>query len=91
MSSGKSSGKVSGFQFSPWNLFLLVPLLILVTPLFNFENPRLFGMPFFYWFQLAFVFVGVISTAIVYWGTKGKPTVERTDKLNVDDLDEGAK
>ena len=76
-------------QFSPWNLLLIVPLLVLVTPLYNMDSPRLFGMPFFYWFQLAFVAVGVLCTAIVYWATRKKPTTKGPDRLSVDQLDEG--
>jgi predicted ferric reductase len=90
MSTAKHDGKVRGFQFSPWNLLLIVPLLILVTPLYNVDGPRLFGMPFFYWFQLAFVVVGVLATLIVYWATRGKPTTAAPpDRMGVDDLDEG--
>jgi Protein of unknown function (DUF3311) len=88
MSSAKSSRKVTGFQFSPWNFLLVVPLLILVTPLFNFDKPRLFGMPFFYWFQLAFVAVGVICVGIVYVMTKKVGINPGPDRLPVDDLDE---
>ena len=90
MSTEKHDGKVRGIQFSPWNLLLIVPLLVLVTPLFNMDGPRLFGMPFFYWFQFLFVLVGVLATLIVYWATRGKPTTEAPpDRLGVDDLDEG--
>ncbi|MEW2501750.1 DUF3311 domain-containing protein [Amycolatopsis sp. CA-161197] len=89
MSTTKPDGRVRGFQFSPWNLLLIVPLLILVTPLFNFDGPRLFGMPFFYWFQLVFVAAGVLCTGIVYWATRKEPTTDEPDKLSVDDLDEG--
>jgi hypothetical protein len=53
-----------------WNLLLLLPLLMLVTAWFNKDQPRLFGMPFFYWYQLAFVFVGVACVSIVYAATK---------------------
>lgn len=35
------------------NLLLLIPLSALLTPLYNRIEPKLFGMPFFYWFQLA--------------------------------------
>ncbi|MFE0020041.1 DUF3311 domain-containing protein [Amycolatopsis sp. NPDC059021] len=90
MSSAKQGGKVRGFQFSPWNLLLIIPLLVLVTPLFNLDGPRLFGMPFFYWFQFAMVLVGVLSTGIVYWATKGKPVSDEPDRLSVDDLDAGS-
>lgn len=89
MSTAKHDGKVRGFQFSPWNLLLIVPLLVLVTPLFNMDGPRLFGMPFFYWFQFLMVVVGVLSTWIVYLMTRDKPTGDAPDKLSVDDLDEG--
>ncbi len=53
-----------------WNLLLVLPLLMLITPWFNKDRPRLFGLPFFYWYQLAFVFVGVACVAIVYAATK---------------------
>lgn len=89
MASGKSDGKVKGFQFSPWNLLLIIPLLVLITLLFNSDSPRLFGMPFFYWFQFAFVPVGVLCTWIVYVMTKDEPTSEGPDRLSVEKLDEG--
>ncbi|UMP02946.1 DUF3311 domain-containing protein [Amycolatopsis sp. EV170708-02-1] len=89
MASGKADGKVRGFQFSPWNLLLIIPLLVLITSLFNSDGPRLFGMPFFYWFQFVFVVVGVLCTWIVYVMTKDKPTSDRPDRLSVDELDEG--
>lgn len=88
--SGKAAGKVSGLQVSPWNLVLLIPLLMLVTPWFNFDKPRVLGLPFFYWYQFLFVIVGVASVAIVYVTTKGKPTVTgKPDRLAVQELDEG--
>ena len=37
-------------------LLLLIPCVIaLAVPLFNSDAPELFGMPFFYWFQLLLV------------------------------------
>lgn len=57
-------------RFSPWNLLLLVPLLMLITSFYNSDGPRLGGLPFFYWFQLLFVPVGVICVAVVYVKTK---------------------
>lgn len=57
-------------RWSNWNLLLLVPLLTLATPLFNRDEPRLFGMPLFYWFQFAFVPIGVICVAVVYVKTR---------------------
>ncbi|MFJ1765993.1 DUF3311 domain-containing protein [Amycolatopsis sp. NPDC088138] len=90
MSTVKQDRKVPRKPFNPWNLLLIVPLLVLVTPLFNMDGPRLFGMPFFYWFQFLFVVVGVLSTLIVYLMTRDKqPAGDAPDKLSVDDLDEG--
>lgn len=91
MSSGKEGGRVSGLVFSPWNLLLLIPFIVLLTPIYNRESPALFGMPFFYWFQFAVIIVGVLSTITVYRMTRKapvtKPAVEGRD---VDQLDEGS-
>ncbi|SDO32289.1 Protein of unknown function [Nakamurella panacisegetis] len=57
-----------------WNLLLVLPLLMLLTPWFNKDKPRMLGLPFFYWYQLAFVFVGVACVTIVYSATKSRPT-----------------
>lgn len=82
----------TGLRWSNWNLLLIVPLLMLITPWFNFDQPRLFGMPFFYWYQFAFVPLGVLCVALVYIKTKDTPVVtSKPDKLDIDDLDEGAK
>jgi hypothetical protein len=51
-------------------LWLLVPLIILYVPLYNRIEPTLFGFPFFYWFQLSWIFVSMIITAVVYYGTE---------------------
>jgi Protein of unknown function (DUF3311) len=52
---------------SPWNWLLLLPLVaVLYPPLYNRSNPWLFGMPFFYWFQLAVIPVSVVCTLLVY-------------------------
>lgn len=56
---------------SPWNWLLLVPIVVpLMTFLFNSDEPRLLGFPLFYWLQLAFILVGVVSTTIVYRMTR---------------------
>ncbi|SEP72767.1 Protein of unknown function [Lentzea xinjiangensis] len=81
----------TGLRWSNWNLLLLVPLLMLVTPWFNMDEPRVFGMPFFYWYQFLFVPLGVLCVGLVYLKTKDEPVVTgKPDKLGVDDLDEGA-
>jgi hypothetical protein len=79
----------SGLRTSPWNLLLLVPLLMLVTPWINSDAPRLFGMPFFYWIQFAFVPVGVACVAAVYLRTRDDVPVAPGAPPDVDELDEG--
>jgi hypothetical protein len=78
-----------GFRFSPWNLLLLVPFLMLITPWINSAEPRLFGMPFFYWVQFAFVPVGVVAVALVYVRTRDDGSVAPGEPPDADTLDEG--
>ncbi|MHB1512435.1 MAG: DUF3311 domain-containing protein [Acidiferrobacter sp.] len=48
-------------------LLLTIPFLgTLWVPLYDHVQPTLFGFPFFYWYQLAWVPVSVTLTAIVY-------------------------
>jgi uncharacterized membrane protein len=56
---------------SPWNWLLVVPIVVpLLVPLYNKVDPTLFGWPLFYWLQLAFVALGVVTTVIVYRMTR---------------------
>ena len=49
-------------------LLLLVPYVVLLWPgFYNFDQPELVGVPFFYWFQLAMVLITALLTAVVYW------------------------
>ena len=51
----------------PWNWLLLLPIVLpLLVPVFNRAEPELFGWPFFYWVQLVFVVVGVVTTSLVH-------------------------
>jgi hypothetical protein len=85
-----ASPEGSGLRVNAWNLLLLVPFLMLVEPWFNSDGPRLFGLPFFYWSQFAFVPIGVICVAVVFKMTKSEPTVPAPGAAGgVDELDEG--
>ena len=54
-------------DYSPWNWLLIIAVLVpLLTPLFNYDHPRLFGLPLFYWLQMAFILLGVGATTLVY-------------------------
>ncbi len=57
---------------SGWGWLLLLPLLVtLYPPLYNRRTPELFSIPFFYWYQLAAVTIGVVCTYVVYRKTRG--------------------
>ncbi|GAB1645823.1 DUF3311 domain-containing protein [Krasilnikovia sp. MM14-A1259] len=65
------AGPARRTDHSPWNWLLLIPIVLpLLTPLYNRDAPRLWGFPAFYWIQLAFIFVGVATTTVVYRMTK---------------------
>lgn len=53
-------------RFRWWNLLLLIPLITLLTFLLNRVAPTLGGLPFFYWFQLVFIPIGVVCTIAVH-------------------------
>ena len=54
-----------------WYLLLLVPLIgLLYVPIYARETPELFGFPFFYWYQFAWVPLSVVITYIVYAKTR---------------------
>jgi hypothetical protein len=58
---------------SHWNWLLVVAVIVpLLTFLFNRTEPRLAGIPFFYWIQLAYIALGVIAAGLVYTMTKKK-------------------
>jgi hypothetical protein len=55
----------------PVILLLVVPLIaVLVPEFYNFGSPAIGGMPFFYWWQLAWVAGVAVCTAIVYFATR---------------------
>lgn len=57
---------------SRWHWLLAVPAIVpLFTPLYNRTEPRLAGIPFFYWAQLAFVGLVVGVVTLVYQATEG--------------------
>ena len=51
-------------------LLLLQFVPALWVPFYNSVEPTAFGIPFFYWFQLALVFVSAAVTAVVYFATE---------------------
>jgi hypothetical protein len=56
-----------------WQWLFLVPFLGTFFPwIYNTRDPELFGMPFFYWYQIVWLPVSVIITIIVYLKTRGR-------------------
>jgi hypothetical protein len=52
---------------SRWHWLLLIPVIVpLLTPLYNRIDPKLLGIPFFYWCQLAFVALASVTVALVH-------------------------
>ncbi|HEX6990762.1 MAG TPA: DUF3311 domain-containing protein [Gemmatimonadales bacterium] len=47
-------------------LFLVVTFVALWVPLYNRTEPTLAGMPFFYWFQIAWIVVGAGAVGLGY-------------------------
>lgn len=49
-------------------LLLLVPFIaVLWVPFYNRVEPALFGVPFFYWYQLVWIPLTAIVISTVYW------------------------
>ena len=54
-----------------WNWLLLLPFLALAFPvIYAKQEPSLFGFPFFYWYQFAWLIASGILTWIVYVATR---------------------
>jgi Protein of unknown function (DUF3311) len=60
-----------GAAGSWWYLLLLIQFVaVLWPPFYNKAEPSWIGLPFFYWYQLLWVIIGAILTAIVYFVTE---------------------
>jgi uncharacterized protein DUF3311 len=56
-----------GERWSWWYLFLLIQFAaVLWPPFYNSAEPAWLGMPFFYWYQLLWVLISTLITALVY-------------------------
>ncbi len=55
----------------PWMALLAVPFVgTLWVPLYNRLEPSAYGVPFFYWYQFAWIGIGAAITAVVYFATR---------------------
>jgi hypothetical protein len=52
-------------------LWLLIPcILAIAVPLYNTIEPRLFGIPFFFWLQLVLIPLSSLFILFAYLGDK---------------------
>jgi len=57
--------------WNPWYLlFVLQFVAVLWPPLYNRVDPYWMGIPFFYWYQLLWVIIAAVLTAVVYFATE---------------------
>jgi FtsH-binding integral membrane protein len=57
-----------------WYLLLLVPYVAMFwVSSYNKAEPDLAGIPFFYWYQLLWIWIGSALIAIVYFATHRDP------------------
>jgi hypothetical protein len=49
-----------------YTLLVLECMVVLVPSIYGRLTPKLFGIPFFYWFQLLWIIVAMVITGIVY-------------------------
>ena len=45
---------------------------VLWPPFYNSVEPSWAGIPFFYWYQMLWVIIGAVLTAIVYFATEAE-------------------
>ncbi len=58
----------------PWYLLLLVPFVgTLWPPFYASLEPRVAGVPYFYWYQFLWIGIGALLTAVVYFATDEGP------------------
>jgi hypothetical protein len=62
--------EASSSRGKPWLWLLLIPFIaVLWVPSYNRSEPSWLGLPFFYWYQLAWVLITAVLTAWVYLKT----------------------
>jgi uncharacterized membrane protein YhdT len=59
--------RVEDHSRARYQLLLIIPIMApLLTPLFNRTNPVVWGLPFFYWYQIACCLLALVITSLVY-------------------------
>lgn len=64
----KNRGPEKSHNSKAWYWLLVIPYLaILWLPSYNSIEPRAFGVPFFYWYQLLWVVLSTLIIAVVLY------------------------
>jgi uncharacterized protein DUF3311 len=62
------NGERTGWSW--WYLLFLIQFIVcLWVPFYNTAAPAWIGIPFFYWYQMLWVIIGAVLTAVVYFAT----------------------
>ena len=71
------SSRSSESRRALWYLPLLAPFVgTLWVPFFNTVEPRIAGIPFFYWYQFVWIGISAALTAGVYFATREPADVD---------------
>ena len=55
-----------------WYWLFVLPFVFTLLPfIYNTKSPELIGMPFFYWYQTAWIVITAVITFFVYTKTRG--------------------
>ena len=68
----ENHGSTNGRRgWSWWYLLFVLQFVAVLWPAFyNTVEPSWAGIPFFYWYQMLWVIIGAVLTAIVYFATE---------------------
>ena len=59
-----------------WYALLILPFVGTLLPwIYNLAEPLLFGMPFYYWYQLAWVILTAVLLGVVVYATRERHDV----------------
>jgi hypothetical protein len=62
----RAGGSATALKRVAYALLVGECLVILIPSVYGRAAPKLFGIPFFYWFQLLWIIVGMVVTGIAY-------------------------
>ena len=64
-----TSNKRDGWSW--WYLLFVIQFIaVLWPPFYNRVDPAWMGVPYFYWYQMLWVLISALLTAVVYFATR---------------------